>query len=215
MVVGLVLLAIERRGALRTLDPEPPVAAGAVRRVAHRWRLPCGIDWRRMRPIDLTVGLSALGFGAYAGYLWVRFGDPFAFSSVQRYWDQPTGPVTWVKGHLIGNLLLNPVSKARYLAGCVFQGALTVGALVLVPRIARRFGWAYGALVLLGMGLPALGSKDFQGTGRYLLAAFPVFALAGEWLGHQTARRRAWLLGTSAALLLVLTHLYARGYYVA
>jgi hypothetical protein len=215
VVIGLVLLAIERRGALRTLAPDPPPAAGRVRRLAHRWELPCGVEWRRLRPIDLGVGLSALGFGAYAGYLWVRFGDPLAFSSVQRYWDQPTGPVTWAKGHLVANLFVNPISKARYLAGCLFQGALTIGALVLVPRVARRFGWGYAALVLFGMGLPALGSKDFQGTGRYLLAAFPVFALAGEWLAHQSGRRRTWVLGTSAVLLLLLTHLYARGYYIA
>lgn len=215
VVLALVILALQRRDALRTLEPEPPPGAGRVRRLAHRWALPCGVELRRLRPVDFGVALSAVGFLAYAGYLGVRFGDPFAFSSVQRYWDQPPGIITWGKGNLVANLLFNPVSKARYLAGCVFQGLLTVGALLLVPRVARRFGWAYGALVLFCMGLPALGSKDFQGTGRYLLAAFPVFALGGEWLAAQPLRRRAFVLGASAVFLLLLTHLYARGYYVA
>jgi hypothetical protein len=215
VVAGLAIRAAERRGALRTLPAKAPPGAGRLRRLAHRWRLPCGLDRSRLRLVDLGVLLSAAGFLAYAGYLWARFGDPLAFSTVQKYWDQPSGPVTLVKAHLWGNLLRNPISKARYLVGCLFQGALTVGALLAVPRVARRFGWGYGALVLVGMGLPFVGSKDFQGTGRYLLAAFPLFALGGEWLAHRSTRARALVLVTSAALLLLGTHLFARGFYVA
>jgi hypothetical protein len=215
VVLGLALRAAERRGALRTFAADAPPGTGRARRLAHRWRLPCGLDLRRLRPADLGVLLSVVGFVAYAGYLWARFGDPLAFSTVQKYWDQPGGPVTLVKAHLWGNLVRNPLSKARYLAGCLFQGALTVGALLAVPRVARRFGWGYGALVLVCMGLPFVGSKDFQGTGRYLLASFPLFALGGEWLAGRSPRVRAWVLATSAALLLVWTHLFARGFYVA
>ena len=215
VVVGLAVLAVERRGALRTLGEVAPEGAGRLRRVAHHLRLPCGVDWRRMRAADAGVLLSAVGFLAYSGWLWWRYGDPFAFSTVQRYWDQPTGPVTWVKAHLWGNILLHFPGRSRYLLGCLLQGAITVGALLCVPRVARRLGWGYALVVLIGMGLPALGSKDFQGTGRYLLAAFPIFAVAGEWLSGRSRAVQATVLGTSGALLLLWTHLYARGFYVA
>ena len=84
-----------------------------------------------------------------------------------------------------------------------------------MPRLIRRFGWGYGVLVAGLMAIPALGSKDFQGTGRYLLAAFPLFALAGEWLAGRSARVRGSLLAASALLLLLWAHLFARGFYVA
>lgn len=215
VVLGLAVLAAERRGALRTLSPQPPDGAGRIRTLAHRWELPSGLRYRELRPSDLAVLFSAAGFVAYAGYLWVRFGDPLAFSTVQKYWDQPSGPVTLIKAHLWGNALLHPISHGRYVAGCLLQGVLIVGALLLTPRVARRFGWGYGALVFVCTAMPIVGSKDFQGTGRYLLAAFPVFALGGEWLAERSPRARAWVLGGSGALLLVLTHLYARGFYVA
>jgi hypothetical protein len=215
VVAGLVVVALERRGALRTLPASAPPGAGRLRRLAHHLRLPCSVDRRRLRPADAGVVLSAAGFVAYCAWLGWRFGDPFAFSTVQRYWDQPSGPLTWVKAHLWGNLLLHFPSKARYLSGCLLQGALTLGALACVPRVARRLGWGYGLLVLVAMGLPALGSKDFQGTGRYLLAAFPVFAVAGEWLDERSPRVRVGVLSASALLLLFWAHLFARGFYVA
>jgi hypothetical protein len=215
VVIGLALLAAERSGALRTLPAYPPAGAGRARRLAHRWQLPSGIGFGKLRAVDYGVLLSALGFLAYSGYLWARFGDPLAFSTVQKYWKQPSGPATLVKAHLWGNALRHPISHGRYVAGCLLQGALIVGGLLLTPRVARRFGWGYGALVLVCTALPIVGSKDFQGTGRYLLAAFPVFAVGGEWLAERSPQVRAWVLGASAAVLVLLTHLYARGFYVA
>ena len=32
------------------------------------------------------------------------------------------------------------------------------------------------------LAIPIIGTKDFMGTGRYVLAAFPVIAAAGEFL---------------------------------
>ncbi len=235
VVLGLVVVTLERRGALVPLAARTPALGVQRQRAAatstkaarlERWRsrlrtwlvglgAPRSVNWRRLRSGDGWVLLSAGGFVAYSGYLWVRFGDPLLFNSVQRYWDQPSGPATWVKAHLWGNILLNFADKPRYLLGCLFQGALTVSAILLVPRLIRRFGWGYGLLVFALMGVPLLGSKDFQGTGRYLLAAFPLFALAGEWLADRPPRVRGAVLATSAALLLLWTHLYARGFYVA
>ena len=50
--------------------------------------------------------------------------------------------------------------------------------------------------------------------GRYALAAFPCFAMAGLLLADRTRVRRI-VIATSGAALLVLASLYARGVYVA
>jgi hypothetical protein len=55
--------------------------------------------------------------------------------------------------------------------------------------------------------------KDFHGLGRHAPAAFPAFAVAGAWLTERPALRRPALV-LSGTLLLVLTSLYARGYYL-
>ncbi|MFN0028023.1 MAG: hypothetical protein ACKV2O_12720 [Acidimicrobiales bacterium] len=206
VVIGMAVRQLERRGALRT----------TTRTWRNRtWALPIGVSWRMLRPADAGVLLAGVGFAAYSLYLWVRFDDPLLFSTVQKYWNQPSGPVTWLKLHLAGITLLKFADRWLYIIGCVFQGLLSVGSLLLVGRIRRRFGWGYAALVLFLMGIPVLGSKDFQGLGRYLLAAFPVFAWAGTWLVRQPRHRQRLVLAGSALTLVVWSHLYARGYYVA
>ena len=193
-----------------------PEGAGRLRRLAHHLRLPCGVEWRRLRAADAGVLLSAVGFLAYSGWLWWRYGDPFAFSTVQRYWDQPTGPVTWVKAHLWGNILLHFPSKSRYLLGCLLQGALTVGALLCVPRIARRLGWGYALRRADRHGPAGVGEQGLPGhrpvpagrlpdlRGGRRVAVRPLSGGAGRGAG-----------GPARALLLLWTHLYARGFYVA
>jgi len=206
VVMALMVRQIERRGALRT----------TTRRWRGRsWELPVGIEWRKLQPSDGFVAISAVGFAAYSGYLWWRWGDPLLFSTVQKYWKQPSGPVTWLKLHLGGIILFKLRDRWLYIIGCLLQGGLAVGAMLLVGRIRRSFGWGYATLVAVSMGIPLLGSKDFQGLGRYLLAAFPVFAWAGLWLARRPTQTRRKVLVASAALLLLWSHLYARGYYVA
>jgi hypothetical protein len=61
-----------------------------------------------------------------------------------------------------------------------------------------------------------VGSKDWQGTGRYLLAAFPVFAVLGLRLVERwspTARRA--VLAASTVMLVFLASGFARGFYLA
>ena len=62
------------------------------------------------------------------------------------------------------------------------------------------------------LAIPIIGTKDFMGTGRYVLVAFPVMAAAGEYLAT-TERRwvRPVALTLCGVLLVVLTALYGRG----
>ena len=186
------------------------VPALAVRAVERRRQL--GGD----RPVwaDAGVLLSGLGVAAFCLYQWRRFGDPFTFVTVQEAWDQESGLRTWLKVRFFEDLTAlvdRPVLGAlSYLAHPV----LTVAALALVPRVFRRFGYGYGVYALLMVLVPALSTKNFFGMARYLLAAFPIFAVAGELLAERPRLARA-VYAVSALGLLVLTAAYSQGLYLS
>jgi hypothetical protein len=163
-----------------------------------------GIGWRQM-----GVLCSLLGLAGWCGYLWLRFGDPLAFLTVQGApgWDQPSGPATWFKAtYLLAIAHRVPVRllTAQALAGLV--------AVLLLRRVWRRFGWGYTVYAVIALAIPIIGTKDFMGLGRYVLAAFPVFAAAGDALATSRYRwHRPAVLGLSTLLMLVATALFAQG----
>jgi len=210
VAVGLVAVALDRRGVLtRKAGGDPSTARTALARERGRWRF----DRSRLRLSDSGVLLALGGVASYCTYLWARFGDPIAFVTVQSApgWNQGGGPSTWFKRSFFALVLRGDVD---YGARLVAQALLTLAVVVAVPFVVRRFGWGYGLYVLVAIGIPTLGSSTFQGLGRYCLAAFPCFALAGEWLAGR-ARARAPVLVGSALALVALTSLYARGYYLS
>ena len=188
VVVGLVVLALERRGALRPFD------------------------WRRLRPADAGVLLSVLGLVAWCVYLWARFDDPLAFAGAQAAWDQGAGPETWLKFQFFRDVadLRSPRAWILFMAHPV----LTVGALCLLPRVFRRFGAGYALYAGLLIGVSALSTKNFFGMARYLLAAFPCFAVLGELLVERPAVRR-FALPASGVGLVALTAIFGTGYYLS
>lgn len=237
VAVALVLRLLERRNAVRAelLEPVdttngavapdgatvPPVPwgmrvigriieggrrflRGLTRRFSRR-----GFSWA-----DAPVLLAFGGVGLWCAYLWVRFDDPLLWEHIQSVpgWDQGSGPATWFKSFLVDQMLHDASSPFTWSKAA--QGVLAIGMLALVPRIARRLGWAYALLTAGVILLPVIGTKDFMGTGRYLLAAFPVFAVAGEWLADRP-RLRVVVVGASAIVLVFLTSLFARGHYLA
>jgi len=48
---------------------------------------------------------------------------------------------------------------------------LTIAGFALLPRVFRRFGYGYGTYALLVIGLSCLGTKNFFGMARYVMAA--------------------------------------------
>lgn len=203
VVVGLVILVWVRRGG-----------------------------WRGLRWGDAGVLLSLGGLVAWMGFLAARFGDPLLFSRIQAAWGQQTGPATLLKFDLYSrftgvrfqancimgggapNCGATEASELLYTAGVTVQGLLLVAAVVATPWIIRRFGWAYGIYSAAVLAPALLGSQDFQGSGRYLLAAFPVFALVGVGLSTRP-RLGVVVVAVSATLLVALTSLFARGYYLS
>jgi hypothetical protein len=91
------------------------------------------------------------------------------------------------------------------------QAVLSVVFLAAVPAVKRRFGAGYAVFVFAAVVIPSTSSGDFMGVGRYLLLAFPVFAVAGSALAERTWARNA-VIPTSCALLLFGTSLFAAGY---
>jgi hypothetical protein len=206
VAVGLLARAIERRGGL------PMRQGSGARTIAGRLGIPARLDVRVLRPRDLGVLLAPAGLVAWSVWLWSRFDDPFLYSTVQEAWDQPEGPRTWFKVAFGGQLLHG--ADAGYRASILVQALVTLIALVAVPFVARRLGAAAGVYTFLAIFLAALASKDFQGMGRYVFGAFPLFALAGILLAERP-RLRVPVLAASAMLLAFGAFGFARNWYLA
>jgi hypothetical protein len=208
----------------------PASAAGATGAAkAPRTRRILGIEVTlgRLRAADFGVLLSMGGLLGWMGYLWSSFGDPMLFIEVQSApgWDQGQGPSTWFKeawtdrlSHLYGHIKDGPATWTlmTYTLGVTFQAALVFTFLAMIPAVVKRIGWGYAVYVFTLIAIPVLGSKDWQGTGRYILGSFPVFLAIAGWMvdGQHVWVRRVWL-AASAATLVFLTSAYARGYYLA
>lgn len=205
VAVGLVvrtleLIAQDRAARRGTVLVEPGTPAWRELLAAVR-----DVRWRHV-----GVLVSGAGLALWCLYLWVDFGNPLAFVEVESApgWNQGVGPKTWFKIVYLGTVVKGPYGIAALLT---LQALACLCAVLLLRRVWRRFGWGYAAYTAVVLLIPILGTKDFMGTGRYVLVAFPVMAAAGDLL---TSTRRRWLrpvvLGTCAVLLLVLTSLYGR-----
>jgi hypothetical protein len=204
-IIGLIALTIERRRALvRT-----PAPGERPRRAWSGWRF----ERSRLRWRDGGVLLSFAGIGSYCVFLWVRTGDFIAFNTVQAApgWNQGTGPKTWIKYSFFADVIRGEHS---YGVRLVSQALLCLLFLIAVPFVAKRLGTAYGIYTAIIVGIPLIGSSTFQGFGRYLLGAFPVFALGGELLADRVRAQRI-VLGLSGVGLLVLASFFGRGFYLS
>lgn len=231
LFVALVL------GAFLLLEGGRPWAAGLVAVAATATR-PLGValvvglwlrtlELRRDLDRDLDLGredgaasagtprpwgvvLAPLGVVAYCGYLWARFGDPLAFVATEGApgWGQAPGWATWLKVTWFERMATTPYLNALHLH-LVGSALVTLAFLALVPAVFRRFGRAYGVFALLLVAGAALSTRDFTGMGRYVLAAFPCFAVAGDLLAGRPALARV-VLAASAVLLGCFTALHAR-----
>lgn len=210
VAVGLVvrtleLLAEDRRAA-RPLTGDVVAAP----RAWPGWRdVVTAVRDVRLRHVGVLA--SGLGLAGWVTYLWLEFGHPLAFVEVESApgWNQGVGPKTWFKVVYLGTLLQGPYDIAVLLT---LQAAACVCAVLLVRRVQRLFGWGYAAYTAMVLLIPIIGTKDFMGTGRYVLVAFPVMAAAGDFLA---TRRRRWVapvvLAVCGTLLVVLTYLFGRG----
>ncbi len=169
---------------------------------------------QKLRAIDFVPALAGCGLLAYMIFLSARFGDPLAFAHAQaaQGWDNAPGWHTWLKVAWFEAMFprVAPLVAVR-LGG---HALVTLCALALVVPTWRRLGHGYGAYTLVAVGLPALSSHDFQGLGRYVLAAFPLFVTVALLLAERPRLNRAYL-AASAVLLAVLAVGFGAGGYIA
>jgi hypothetical protein len=215
VAVGLVLVVLEGanrpRWSTATAPDAPHRPAWPVRAGAGLW---ARFDPRGLSRRTAPVLVSFAGLAGWVAYLWARFGDPLLFVHIESTWWQGAGPRTWLKVAFFQQIPNVPHSV--FASSLMLHAAAGIAALALVPAVGRRFGWGYAGYVLVVMSIPVLGTKDFMSCGRYLLAAFPVFAVVGLWLVERQPRavRAAWL-GVSASLLLCFSALWAMGKYLS
>ena len=235
LCVALVLRVLELRGVLpggrpaalvqpdSVADRPPPIADPRGVRLPL---LPRRIDLsslRALRPADFGVLLSVLGLVGFMVLLWVRFDEPLAFAKVggASGWWKGTGWEVVAKLHLFR--LLDSYGLNIVTFWLLVQGLFSLLALGSVPAVVRRFGWAYGAYVLVAVGIAFATTRDFIGMGRYVLAAFPAFAAFADvllrWSAGAMVGLRRWLpalvLGVNGVLLAWMVSLFARWYFLS
>ena len=211
LTVGLVIRMLEMQvQARRAASDDPDDRAAPASPVRFREILGAirTVRWRQA-----GVLASVLGLVGWCLYLLIEFGHPLAWLQAQAAWDQASGPYTWFKityFQLIGSgNLITAFLLTAQLGMCVL-------ALLLLPRVHRMYGWGYLAFCVVALAIPIIGTKDFYGTGRYVLMAFPVIAAGAAWL---VSRRQRWwvpaTLSVFAVGLLGATCLFGMGVPVA
>lgn len=221
LVPTLAALAAVRHGALgqKVGRWDATSSTTGPRRWALRlaaWlQLPEWLDRTKLKRSLRAPAIALLGLVAYAGYLWGAFGNPLIFLSNQRTFHDGRYPL--LKGTFFSRMLHFSETPAHSLT-LLLQALLTAAVLLTAGRVARRFGFPYAVLVVGTVAVTFLGTHDFMGAGRYMLAAFPAFAVWGERLVELTEGREALqVIGvmTSGVAMLVMAFFFSRGVYLS
>lgn len=204
-----VLTAVLGAFATACRPVAPAVVIGLTVRSLERRRR-AGLP---VRVVDVVPALSGLGLLVWMIFLEQRFGDPLAFAHVQGApgWEQAPGWASWLKSEWFHQMATGHWTVRLRLGAHAF---VTIGALALVPKVFRRLGFGYGLYCLLVLAMPAVSSKDFQGMGRYALAAFPLTVPLAAWLDVWAGVRDALLLALALGLALTAA-VWGTGAYVA
>lgn len=150
------------------------------------------VAWRAGREEGLTLpraaaravlaGLSPLaGFGLFCLYFWRRFDDPLLFVTAQHSWS---GQAKSILGGpaLIWRAVAEDVTRGRLLGGSparTFEGLYLLLFLVLAAVLLRQNRRPEALYVALTVAI-VFASGSLESAGRYVLPAFPAFAvLAG------------------------------------
>lgn len=202
LIAGMLVLALERDGVLSPRD--------GARGWVHQLRLPVQVTRSNLRARTLWPLAGLGGLAAYGAYQWASWGSPLRFMTEQQNYHEP-GTASALKLQFFAAFYEG--FDARHLATTTFQGLILAAVVLAVPAVGRRFGWGYATYCFCLALLPAVSVSTFMGVGRYLLPAFPVFALVGERLADRPRARTAWLLASGGAMALMAFG-FARSWYL-
>jgi len=194
VVPALLIRAWERSGVIDCSRGRLP----RINMAAWRWR-------------DTLVLVSLAGIISYWMFLWSSFGDPLVYTKATAAWGNKPGPHAWFKLGVFELWGQWPWGSPQL--NNLFQAGLTGLAFILIPAVIRRFGWGYGVYTFVVLIIPTLSNHSFTDMGRYILPAFPCFAVLGAWLSERRWLAYPALAGSAAALVLLLSR-FARWYYV-
>jgi hypothetical protein len=173
------------------------------------------VSWRKSREENLPPARAAAraalaggaplaGFGLFCLYFWRRFGDPLLFVKAQHNWSGQSKTI--LEGPaLIFGAVAEDVRRGRLLGAAparTYEGLYLVLFLVLAALLLRQKRVAEAVYVAFTVGI-VLVSGTLESAGRYVLPAFPAFAvLAG--VDRRPGLARALLaLGAVAGALYV------------
>lgn len=204
VTIGLVVRMLELRARDRQ-DLEQSDSRGGERRITFG-QLVQAIPTVRWREMGVLV--SGLGLAGWCAYLWIVFGDPLIWIEAQAAWGQGSGPSTWFKLQYFDTLFHGGPWWKWALTGQLIMCGIAVA---MLPAVRRRFGLGYLFYAVTTLAIPLIGTKDFYGVGRYVLAAFPVVAAGSVWLVESHRRWVIPLLVASALGMVFCACLFAMG----
>ncbi len=167
-----------------------------------------GLDWIRWRPRWsalrdfrwLLYGLLPAVLLGYMTFLWIRFGDPLAFSHAQAAWERK---LVWPWVTILGGARYGLFERILY---ALFIAIALVG---LAGAAARKVPMLYVAYAL-AMLLTTLSSNLLESSPRLIGIMFPV---VWGWAALTRDELRERVVSLSFALLLALcTILFVSGY---
>jgi hypothetical protein len=148
-----------------------------------------GVPLSRALPRAALFGASPLaGFGLFCLYFWTRFGDPLLFVKAQHNWSRE--PKTIFQGPLlILDTAITDITTGRIFhksPARTLEGFLLLLFVYLGYRLFRERLRPEAVYVLLTTGI-VLTSGTLESAGRYVLPAFPAFAILGGLAGSPVA----------------------------
>lgn len=143
------------------------------------------------RRVRALVGMlcSGLGLLAYMGYLYLEYGDPFLFVTIQKAWRPNLGnpnPLHWILGlvksslHSIQLMLSSRSEPIQFYGGRLLDPWLGWWMILWLPSVRRWHNGLFLSSVVMVL-LP-LSTGTVASLGRYVWVILPVFVVMGERL---------------------------------
>jgi hypothetical protein len=134
--------------------------------------------YKSFEPIIYLTLFGLSGFFLYCYYLFSRTGNPFLFSNIQTFW----GRTNTISNPLIA--LSTDLNRYVFYADGItiqtFEVLIIIIALLIIPFVIKRFGLILGIYSLFICTFTLFSGKT-ESSLRYVLMAFPLFWLLGDW----------------------------------
>lgn len=146
--------------------------------------------------------LSVTGAVAFASYLWIWTGTPFATLNAQHHaWKEQTNPLALVDllNTAVGQVTHPLPGKSTFKPVVAVIGAVLLVVLLVLVYRRRRTISLEARIWTAGISFLAVTTENLAPNPRMLITAFPAVIVVG---GVMRGRRFAWVASLSLVLLL-------------